>query len=478
MRNITSQTSLRTQILVLCGFSTLLTVAGAVLSMLWAAEQSSASIGLWTFLHWRWTAGVAVALFLGLTLMMVAVNRIVRSLRILREGMKRVIGGELETRSLPQPVSLDIGQLQETFDKMVRRLRDAREENDAIQTALSARKRTVDRLLDFSQTIQGAGKAEQVHTTLAHFLQKELSLSAVTILCHDADSLPATQVKAACPEDCLASPGVVGEMDSALCPCLRQSQPRHFRPESPVRCALDQFFKEPQNKPAYCIPFTIGRKMQFVVHMLLPAGEAWTDERRQLAQTYVNTAQSSMTSLHLLAEAEQQSMTDALTGLYNRRSMETLLQREMALAERYNRPLTLFMVDMDLFKQINDGHGHAAGDYLLKAFADCVRITLRKTDLAFRYGGDEFVIALPTTPMSQAQQVVQKLRQAFSTVDFSSAIAHLDAQPTLSIGMAERSTLHNITSLTALLGAADQALYDAKAANRNCVRTYQPPQAA
>jgi diguanylate cyclase (GGDEF)-like protein len=183
-------------------------------------------------------------------------------------------------------------------------------------------------------------------------------------------------------------------------------------------------------------------------------------------------------SLHLLNEAEKQSMTDALTGLYNRRSMEHLMQREVALAERHGHPLSVVMIDMDKFKQINDAHGHAAGDYLLKSFADCVRITLRRTDLAFRYGGDEFLIALPQTPIAMAQQVVQKLRQAFSAVDFSDGIAHLEHQPTLSIGVAERSKGQNLLTLAAMLGGADAALYDAKAADRNCTRIYQPPQAA
>lgn len=477
MRQIATKTSLRTQILVLCGFSALLTAGGAVLSMTWAAQQASTNFGAWTFFHWRLTSAVVLASIFGLLLMMLAVNRVVRSLWALREGMKRVIGGELESRPVPHPVSSDIGQLQQTFELMVRRLRDSRQENETVQQALQARTRTVDRLLDFSQTIQGAGKAEQVYSTLCHFLQSELSLSGLTVLCYDPDALPATQVKAVLPADFICNGGV-SDMDGALCPCLRQSQPRHFRTDSPVRCAIDQFLKEPLNKPAYCIPFTVGRKMQYVIHMLLPAGETWIEERRQLAQTYVNTAQSSLTSLHLLAEAEQQSMTDALTGLYNRRSMEHLLQREVALSERHGRPLTIFMVDMDLFKQVNDAHGHAAGDHLLKSFADCVRMTLRKTDLAFRYGGDEFVIALPSTPLTQAQQVVQKLRQAFASVDFSSAIAHLDQQPTLSIGIAERSITQNVLTLSAILGAADQALYEAKAANRNCVKTFAPPQAA
>jgi len=477
VRRLISETSLRTQILALCAISAAITAVGAVVSMTWTGQQESFTFGPYTFFHWRLTTGVVVASLLGLALVALAVNRVIRSLRGVRDGMNRIIQGELTHLPAPSPATSDIGLLQETFEQMVRRLREAREENDRIQSALRARNQTVDRLLDFSHTIQGAGKADQIFSTLCHFLQTELSLSGVAVIGHEADSSPATTIKAALPADFIAGP--VADMDSACCPCLRQHQPRHFRCDgAPVRCAVDQFLKQPERHPAYCVPFNVGPKFQFLVHMLLPEDQAWTEERRQLAQTYVNTAQSTLTSLQLLAEAEQQSMTDVLTGLYNRRSLESLLAREVALAERHNRPLAVFMVDMDRFKQINDAHGHAAGDYLLKAFADCVRITLRKTDLAFRFGGDEFVVALPQTTIAQAQQVVQKLRQAFASVDFSSAITHLDQQPTLSIGIAERSAAQNVLTLSALLGAADQALYDAKNANRNCVKLYTPPQAA
>jgi diguanylate cyclase (GGDEF)-like protein len=241
-----------------------------------------------------------------------------------------------------------------------------------------------------------------------------------------------------------------------------------------VRCSIDNALKLPPDHPAYCIPFTVGRKTQCTVHMLLPPGSIWTEELRQLAQTYVNAASSSLITLHHLAEAEKQSLTDGLTGLYNRRSMEQLMQREVALAERHGTSLALVMIDMDKFKEINDEHGHAAGDHLLRAFADCVRITLRKTDLAFRYGGDEFCIALPQTGVEQAQAVVQKLRQAFAAVDFSDAIAHLNQQPTLSIGVAERSPKDSLVTLPALLAAADAALYEAKKADRDCIKVYAP----
>jgi diguanylate cyclase (GGDEF)-like protein len=140
--------------------------------------------------------------------------------------------------------------------------------------------------------------------------------------------------------------------------------------------------------------------------------------------------------------------------------------------------MSLVMIDLDKFKEINDAHGHAAGDHMLRAFADCVRITLRKTDLAFRYGGDEFVIALTQTTAEQARAVVQKLKQAFGSVDFSDAIAHLDRQPTLSIGVAERNPRENLVTLEGLLAASDSALYDAKKSDRDCIKIYSSSVAA
>jgi diguanylate cyclase len=180
----------------------------------------------------------------------------------------------------------------------------------------------------------------------------------------------------------------------------------------------------------------------------------------------------------LAARYQELASIDGLTGLYNRRHFMELAEGAFAHALRVGEPLVALMIDVDHFKEINDTHGHAAGDYMLKSFADCVRITLRRTDLAFRYGGDEFVIALQQTPVTQAQQVVAKLKQAFSAVDFSDAITHLEKPPTLSIGLAERCKTSNILSLESLLSAADTALYEAKAGNRNCVRVYQPPRAA
>jgi diguanylate cyclase (GGDEF)-like protein len=459
-------TTLRTQFLGLLSGCVICTSAGATL-----LGHSATSLGR-----------LLAAIFLGagslsFVLSAVVVSRVIRSLQALRGCVDQVIAGNLSVDPSMPPSSRDLAELHADFRQMVLRLRQGRADHEQSQRSLADRTRTMDRLLEFSQTIQGAGKVEQIFPTLCHFLASELKLSGVAVLGSDTDPTTNIQIRACCPEGILGGP--ISEFDTALCPCLRQSQPRLFKSEgAAVRCTIDQYLSLPQSHEAYCVPFNVGRRSQVVLHMLLPEGQTWTDERRQLAQTYANTAQSSLTSLHLLAEAEKQSMTDALTGLYNRRSLDQLLSREVALAERHKQPLSIVMIDMDYFKQVNDAHGHAAGDHLLRAFADCVRITLRKTDLAFRYGGDEFAIALPQTTAAQAQQVVQKLRQAFASVDFSSAIANLQQQPTLSIGLAERSATLNLLTLPALLSAADQALYDAKSGSRNCVRVYQPPRAA
>jgi diguanylate cyclase (GGDEF)-like protein len=433
-------------------------------------------------LRLRLLAAIGLATVLCLAWSYVAVNRLLRPLQGIRDAMWHVSRGGFEAAlpTIHQSQSSfdgpDVFGMKNAFDRMLAQLQQSKLAHEQSQAAVARRSRTVHRLLEFSQSIQAAGKADQVYAMLSHFLQTDLALAGLAIISFEKEALPPMQTLAVHPPELLNPDRPIAAMELALCPGLRQHLPHHFPPNgAPMRCALEGSLNLGPEQSAYCIPFTLGSKTPAVVHMLLPKGADWTQENKQLAQTYVNTAQSALISLYLLAEAEKQSMTDALTGLYNRRSLDSLLEREMALAERYHHPLSLVMIDMDQFKHVNDAHGHAAGDYLLKSFADCVRITLRKTDMAFRFGGDEFMIALPQTPVAQAEQVVQKLRQAFATVDFSSAITKLDQQPTLSIGVAERSEANNILTLPSLLSAADQAMYEAKNSNRNCVKVYQPP---
>jgi len=170
-----------------------------------------------------------------------------------------------------------------------------------------------------------------------------------------------------------------------------------------------------------------------------------------------------------LNRAKLLSETDELTGLYNMRGWAVIANRLFAQAQRYDRPASLLMVDSDNLKQVNDRHGHAAGNRLLQHLVRAIQAQLRFTDVAARYGGDEFVVMLPDTPARGAMEVAERIRHA---VEMSPHAAGGEQVPcTVSVGVA--SFPRDGRSIDALLARADRALYQAKRGGRNLVAQVQ-----
>jgi diguanylate cyclase (GGDEF)-like protein len=166
-----------------------------------------------------------------------------------------------------------------------------------------------------------------------------------------------------------------------------------------------------------------------------------------------------------LNRAKLLSETDDLTGLYNMRGFVVIANRLFAQAQRYGRAASFLMLDSDSLKQVNDVHGHEAGNRLLQHMVKAMQGHLRATDIPARYGGDEFVIMLPDTPARGALEVAERIRHAVESVPFSTDAGRVSC--TVSIGIA--SFPEDARSLEALLARADRALYEAKAAGRNRV---------
>jgi len=162
-------------------------------------------------------------------------------------------------------------------------------------------------------------------------------------------------------------------------------------------------------------------------------------------------------------DLERLATTDGMTNLYNRRHFRTLAEAEWSRFQRYHRPLTLLLIDLDRLKTINDRFGHAAGDMAMITMAGTFRTNRREPDIVARVGGDEFAMLLPETDGAQAQIVADRLRQHLKQspviIDGSAVTV------TVSIGLAEASV--SMPSVDALLKAADRALYQAKAAGRD-----------
>ncbi len=166
-----------------------------------------------------------------------------------------------------------------------------------------------------------------------------------------------------------------------------------------------------------------------------------------------------------LDQVEQRAATDALTGLPNRATFETRMATAAAYFDRYSRPFTILMLDVDFFKKFNDEHGHEVGDRVLKHVADLLRSSVRDVDLPARLGGEEFVVLMPETPLKQAGDAAERIRRS------------IEARPLISNGRPLRITASvgvaacpECTSTAGdVLRLADEALYRAKAGGRNRV---------
>ncbi|MDK9702233.1 MAG: diguanylate cyclase [Sulfuritalea sp.] len=184
------------------------------------------------------------------------------------------------------------------------------------------------------------------------------------------------------------------------------------------------------------------------------------------------TAQGLIASVRQRAQRHRVLRThmehDGLTGLLNHSALKERLVLELARAERLASPLALVMIDLDHFKQVNDSHGHAAGDRVLRALARLLRDRLRRTDIIGRYGGEEFGALLPDTDAATAAQVVEKLRAAFAAIEHGAGEQRF--RVTLSAGIAASPPIKDSETLAA---AADAALYRSKLDGRNRVSLHQ-----
>jgi diguanylate cyclase len=218
--------------------------------------------------------------------------------------------------------------------------------------------------------------------------------------------------------------------------------------------------------------------MGLLVYMMIVTSAAYQrsihlrETRRQLrsSEQALNQANTELQAQlaenqKLQTQLKEQANRDPLTGLYNRRYLDSTLARELAHAKREGHSLWLMLIDIDHFKNINDRYGHQAGDEVIKSLARLLHDQARVDDIACRFGGEEFLLLLPNMTQAVALARAEQWRQAFA--DTVTDVNGQRLQATLSIGMAD----YPMNGLTPedLIGNADRALYRAKSQGRNCV---------
>jgi diguanylate cyclase (GGDEF)-like protein len=187
---------------------------------------------------------------------------------------------------------------------------------------------------------------------------------------------------------------------------------------------------------------------------------------KQKAVTVSEGVKISLSNLKLRELMHRQANHDPLTGLFNRRYLDDTLPRELNHTRRKNDPISVAMLDIDHFKKFNDTFGHEAGDLILREIGYVFKESLRKSDIACRYGGEEFVIVLFDSTQKESKKRFEKIREQISTLQIRYR-EQLLGRMTVSIGIVEATD--NTLTAEELVAAADKALYAAKRAGRDCI---------
>jgi diguanylate cyclase (GGDEF)-like protein len=204
---------------------------------------------------------------------------------------------------------------------------------------------------------------------------------------------------------------------------------------------------------------------------LILFGAEFTDEDRMTAVSLASHAVVALDNARLHRIVERQALVDGLTGLANRRQCEETLEDELARVERFGGALAVVVADLDWFKDVNDRHGHPAGDAVLREFAVLLQETVRDVDLAGRWGGEEFVLVLPGTDLEGGAQLAERIRVLLA----GRTLLAVDGSPipvTASFGVA---AVPPAKTASELFAAADAAMYQAKRAGKNRVETAPEP---
>ncbi|HEX9792908.1 MAG TPA: GGDEF domain-containing protein, partial [Planctomycetota bacterium] len=169
-------------------------------------------------------------------------------------------------------------------------------------------------------------------------------------------------------------------------------------------------------------------------------------------------------------EFERFAMTDTLTGLLNRRALLDVLRKDEDRMRRENRPMGVVMADVDRFKDVNDRHGHKAGDRVLRVVASCLLASVRTGDYVGRWGGEEFLLVLPGADIVQCADVAERCRILLEEQEFENEDGQA-IRVTASFGAAATESVHRC-DIMSLVQQADKAMYWAKGGGRNLVRVY------
>jgi len=378
----------------------------------------------------------------------------------LSEAASRVAGGDLDI-TLPVRSRDEVGRLAAAFNHMTAELRRYIGQLERSHAELRENLERLGAALAQTHNLPGI-LAVIVDTAMA-----SVRASAGLVALFESDGVLHVKVSRGLPE--LAPDAVVPLGAGIIGRVAERGTPVHgVVGDGP---GLRPIPEEPRRRTVLAVPLRQAGRISGVLAVYDQeetgdGGAAFTENDVRTLGTFAGQASVAIENVLLHQEAERLSLTDALTGLWNYRYLTMTLGHEIERATRFRRPLALLMIDLDRFKDINDRHGHQAGDAVLVELARRLHTTVREVDTVARYGGEEFVVILPETDADGAAHTAERLRQAVRGTPFH--VEQMDIPVTASIGIAVFP--RHGSSAAILLRAADEALYVAKHSGRDAWR--------
>ncbi|MCX5883848.1 MAG: GGDEF domain-containing protein [Deltaproteobacteria bacterium] len=236
--------------------------------------------------------------------------------------------------------------------------------------------------------------------------------------------------------------------------------------------AICRQFKAQNGRVHYCLPIVVGGATAAIVQFAFdapnnPSDVKAVEARVFKAEQYINESLAVIETKRLMSSLHDSALIDTLTGLHNRRYLQEYTEKIVAGVLRRGKTIGLIMCDLDYFKQVNDTHGHAVGDIVLKDTANVIRQSVRESDIVIRFGGEEFLAVLLDINIGESMIVAEKIR--LNVQNLKIKIPDGEIQKTISLGASEFP--EDTSTLWSCIKYADVALYRAKEEGRNrCVR--------
>lgn len=403
------------------------------------------------------SAGIAGILIILISWIVID-DLILRHISALLHTTNRIRHGDLSARSQLRPKSDEIGELASGIDDMAA----------ALEEKVSGQRDTEQSLLQLakmSELLQVSSNIEEASGIAARFARR--------LFADGTGALFTLQPGAGLFEP-LAVWGALPEQDQFFAPddcwAVRRGKPYMWdaTENAGPRC---HHVSDPQVS-YLCFPIIAQGQIIGIIHLrsglqISQLQSQYGHGIVQLAETFAEQTGLALANLKLRLELQDQATRDPLTGLYNRRYMEEALAREIQRANRRQSAVSVLMIDIDFFKKINDTYGHEAGDSVLKAVAAAIQRQIRVSDVACRYGGEEFLVILPETRQDEAIHRAEEIREAVRQLQFSLEGPKLGTV-TVSLGVASFPAQGQ--TLQAIVQAADSALYQAKQSGRDQVQ--------